>query len=195
MEKKSNKWSTRDLLVTLAIGLALGVLLIPVTYAYIALLGVGGLIARSLIGGIYFLPAAFASYVMRRPGAGILACAIGGLTTMPFTPYGLIVLGVSLLIGVVGEILFWLVTRHKNYGVGKMVTTGLVTGLAVFALILGSVLRSADFQWDSLVLVALVLSGVTFAGAAWIAKLLADSVAKTGVLANTALGRTNADEI
>jgi energy-coupling factor transport system substrate-specific component len=191
----SKKWTTRDLLVTLVIGLALGVLLIPVTYAYIAFLGVGGLLTRSVIGGIYFLPAAFASYVMRKPGASILASAIGGLTTMPFTPYGFIVLGVSLLIGVVGELVLWLVTRYKNYGSGKLVTAGVVCGLAVFALILGSVLRSADFQWDSLVLVALVLSGITFGVAAWVAKLLADNVAKTGVLSNTALGRMNADEI
>lgn len=189
------KWSTRDLMVTLVIGLALGVLLIPVTYAYVAFLGVGGLFTRSLIGGIYFLPAVFAAYVVRKPGASFLASAIGGLTSMPFTPYGFIVLAVSILIGLVGELFIWLNTRYKDFALPRLLTAGAATGLAVFLLILGSVLRSAEFEWNALVLVALVLSGVTFAVCGLLAKALADAVARTGVLGNTALGKANVEEI
>ncbi|MBX3048074.1 MAG: ECF transporter S component [Anaerolineales bacterium] len=189
------KWNTRDLMVTLVIGLALGVLLIPVTYAYVAFLGVGGLFTRSLIGGIYFLPAVFAAYVVRKPGASFLASAIGGLTSMPFTPYGFIVLAVSILIGLVGELFIWLNTRYKDFALPRLLTAGAATGLAVFLLILGSVLRSAEFEWNALVLVALVLSGVTFAVCGLLAKALADAVARTGVLGNTALGKANVEEI
>ncbi|MCW5877916.1 MAG: ECF transporter S component [Anaerolineales bacterium] len=189
------KWNTRDLMVTLVIGLALGVLLIPVTYAYVAFLGVGGLFTRSLIGGIYFLPAVFAAYVVRKPGASFLASAIGGLTSMPFTPYGFIVLAVSILIGLVGELFIWLNTRYKDFALPRLLAAGAATGLAVFLLILGSVLRSAEFEWNALVLVALVLSGVTFAVCGLLAKALADAVARTGVLGNTALGKANVEEI
>ncbi len=189
------KWNTRDLMVTLVIGLALGVLLIPVTYAYVAFLGVGGLFTRSLIGGIYFLPAVFAAYVVRKPGASFLASAIGGLTSMPFTPYGFIVLAVSILIGLMGELFIWLNTRYKDFALPRLLTAGAATGLAVFLLILGSVLRSAEFEWNALVLAALVLSGVTFAVCGLLAKALADAVARTGVLGNTALGKVNVEEI
>lgn len=189
------KWNTRDLMVTLVIGLALGVLLIPVTYAYVAFLGVGGLFTRSLIGGIYFLPAVFAAYVVRKPGASFLASAIGGLTSMPFTPYGFIVLAVSILIGLLGELFIWLNTRYKDFGVPRLVAAGAATGLGVFLLILGSVLRSDEFEWNGLVLVALLLSGVTFAVCGLLAKALADAVARTGVLGNTALGKANIEEI
>lgn len=189
------KWNTRDLMVTLVIGLALGVLLIPVTYAYVAFLGVGGLFTRALIGGIYFLPAVFAAYVVRKPGASFLASAIGGLTSMPFTPYGFIVLAVSILIGLLGELFIWLNTRYKDFALPRLLTAGAATGLAVFLLILGSVLRSAEFEWNALVLVALVLSGVTFAVCGLLAKALADAVARTGVLGNTALGKANVEEI
>lgn len=189
------KWNTRDLMVTLVIGLALGVLLIPVTYAYVAFLGVGGLFTRSLIGGIYFLPAVFAAYVVRKPGASFLASAIGGLTSMPFTPYGFIVLAVSILIGLMGELFIWLNTRYKDFALPRLLTAGAATGLAVFLLILGSVLRSAEFEWNALVLAALVLSGVTFAVCGLLAKALADAVARTGVLGNTALGKANVEEI
>jgi len=50
-KQSASKWSTRDLMVTIVIGLAFGVLLIPVTYAYAALLSLG-ILARSLLGGV-----------------------------------------------------------------------------------------------------------------------------------------------
>jgi energy-coupling factor transport system substrate-specific component len=195
VRKPGGKWSTRDLMVTVVIGITLGVILIPVTYGYVVLLGVGGLLARSLVGGIYFLPAVFASYVMRKPGAGLLASFVGGLTTMPFTPNGLIVLGISVLIGLIGELFIWLATRYKGYSLPQLLIAGVGTGLLVYVLILLSFLRSAEFEWNAIVLVAVVLSGVTFAVCALLAKLLADAVGRTGVLSNTALGQANIEEV
>lgn len=195
MSKKTpSNWTTRDLMVTVVIGITLGVVLIPVTYGYVLLLGVGGLIARSLVGGIYFVPTVFASYVMRKPGAALLASTVGGLVNLP-TPSGPVVLGVSVLIGVLGELLIWLTTRYKSYGGQRLAIVGITTGLLVYVLILFSALRSAEFEWNSIAIIAAVLSGITFAAAALIAKLLADAVARTGVLANSALGRANIEEV
>lgn len=187
-------WSTRDLLITIVVGMAFGVLLIPVTYAYAALLSLGGIFARSLMGGIYFLPASFAAYVMRKPGATLLVSLVSALIPMALAPYGLIVLIIGTLIGVVGELVVWLVTRYRNFSTARLIWTGLVAGLIVYVLILGSVLHSTQFEL-SVVLLALVVSAFTFATCSVLAKFLADSVAKTGVLANTALGESTADEI
>ena len=186
------KWSTRDLMVTIVIGLAFGVLLIPVTYAYAALLSLG-VLARSLLSGVYFLPAAFAAYVIRKPGSILLVCLVSALAAMPFTAYGFIMLMVGLLTGVIGELVTWLFTRYRNFGLGRFALAGAVGGLLEFLLILAS-LRTTQFELGILVL-ALLVSALTFALSAVLAKLLADAVARTGVLANTALGRTNIEEI
>jgi energy-coupling factor transport system permease protein len=194
MEKKKRKqgWSTRDLLITIVIGLAFGVLLIPVTYAYAALLGLG-IWVRSLMGGIYFLPAGFAAYVMRKPGATLLVSLVSGLVAMPFTPYGLIVLLIGGLTGLIGELVVWLLTRYKNFSTRRLVIAGFVAGLIEFILILGS-LRSTQLDW-TVMGIALLVSALVFAVCAALAKVLADSVAKTGVLANTPLGKSVMDEI
>jgi len=112
---------------------------------------------------------------------------------MPFTAYGFIMLMVGLLTGVIGELVTWLFTRYRNFGLGRFALAGAVGGLLEFLLILAS-LRTTQFELGILVL-ALLVSALTFGLSAVLAKLLADAVARTGVLANTALGRTNIEEI
>jgi energy-coupling factor transport system substrate-specific component len=192
--KKGRRWSTRDLLVTIVIGLAFGVILIPVTWAYAGLLSLGGIFARSIMGGLYFLPAAFAAYVMRKPGATLLASVLSALPPMLFSPYSLIVLIIGALIGVVGELCVWILTRYRVFTRARLVWTGLVSGIIVYVLILGSVLHTTKFE-TSVLLLALLVSAVVFAACSVLGKYLADAVAKTGVLANTALGETSTDEI
>ncbi|UYN92390.1 MAG: ECF transporter S component [Anaerolineales bacterium] len=195
MAKNSSKgkWSTRDLLVTIVIGLAFGVLLIPVTWAYAGLLSAGGIFTRAILGGLYFLPAAFAAYVMRKPGATILASVLSALPSM-LGPYSLIVLMIGALIGLVGELFVWLLTRYKNFTTARMLWLGMASGITVYLLILGSMLRTTAFE-PSILLIAAVVSAAVFAACSLVARYLANSVVKTGVLANTALGETTADEI
>ena len=191
-KQSASKWRTRDLMVTIVIGLAFGVLLIPVTYAYAALLSLG-ILARSLLGGVYYLPAAFAAYVIRKPGSILLVSLVSALVAMPFTAYGFIVLLIGALTGLIGELVTWLFTRYRNFALGRLALAGAVGGLFEFLLILGS-LRSTSFELGILS-AALLVSALTFGLCAALAKVLADAVARTGVLANTALGRTNIEEI
>jgi len=194
MEKKNNsKWSTRDLMISVVIGLAFGVLLIPVTYAYAVFLS-AGILSRALLSGIYYLPAAFAAYVVRKPGSILLVSLVSALAAMPFTPYGLIIILVGALTGVIGELVTWLFTRYRNFSVGRFVLAGVLGGFIEFGLILGS-LRSTEELEMGILVAAFVLSALTFGLAAGLAKYLADSVARTGALANTALGRSSIDEI
>jgi ABC-type thiamin/hydroxymethylpyrimidine transport system permease subunit len=192
-KKPGTKWSTRDLMVSVVIGLAFGVLFIPVTFAYAAFLSFG-IIARALLSGVYYLPAAFAAYVIRKPGSILLVSMVSALAAMPFTPYGLIIILVGAITGVMGELVTWLFTRYRKFPIGRFVLAGVIAGLIEFGLILGSLRSTTELELGILV-VAFVLSAITFGLAALLAKKLADSVARTGVLANTALGRSNKDEI
>jgi ABC-type thiamin/hydroxymethylpyrimidine transport system permease subunit len=110
-------WSTRDLLITIVIGLAFGVLLVPVTYVY-GLMLAAGILARAVLSGVYFLPAAFAAYVVRKPGAILLVSVTSALVVLPFG-YGFIVLVIGALTGLVGELVTWLFTRYLNFGLGR----------------------------------------------------------------------------
>ena len=192
-KKPGTKWSTRDLMVSVVIGLAFGVLFIPVTFEYAAFLSFG-IIARALLSGVYYLPAAFAAYVIRKPGSILLVSMVSALAAMPFTPYGLIIILVGAITGVMGELVTWLFTRYRKFPIGRFVLAGVIAGLIEFGLILGSLRSTTELELGILV-VAFVLSAITFGLAAFLAKKLADAVARTGVLANTALGRSNVDEI
>ncbi|MEX2162162.1 MAG: ECF transporter S component [Anaerolineales bacterium] len=189
--KPTAAWSTRDLLITIVIGLAFGVLLVPVTYVY-GLMLAAGILARAVLSGVYFLPAAFAAYVVRKPGAILLVSVTSALVVLPFG-YGFIVLVIGALTGLVGELVTWLFTRYVNFGLGRFVLAGAVGGVIEFLLILAS-LRTSQFDLG-LVTLAVLVSALTFAICTAVAKYLADAVARTGVLANTALGKANADEI
>ena len=192
LRRDSLGWSTRDLLTAFAIALVFGVLLVPVTYLYAAALSLG-VIARSLVGGVYFLPAAFGGYVLRKPGAVLLVSVASGLAAMFFTPYGFVVLIVGLLTGALGELVFWLFTRYRDFGQVRWVLAGALAGLAEYLLILFS-LRAAQLEWWVGALAAL-LSALTFAVSTVLARWLADAVVKTGVLANTKLGQAVTDDI
>jgi energy-coupling factor transport system substrate-specific component len=147
------------------------------------------------MGGLYFLPAAFAAYVMRKPGATLLASILSALVPMLLFPvYGFIVLIIGATIGVSGELVTWLITRYRNFSAMRLVWVGLLAGLVVYLLILGSVLHTTTFA-TSVLIIALVVASITFAACALLGKYLADAVAKTGVLANTPLGENQADEI
>ena len=190
-KQSASKWSTRDLMVTIVIGLAFGVLMIPVTNLY-AFIRASGPLAQTAVGSLYFVPIAFAAYVMRKPGVVILVSVISGLVVL-VTPYGFYALLISVVTGVIGELVFWILTRYRQVGLGRLLLFGGLSGLLEFGVLLRA-LGSSKFELSVLV-TALAVSVVTFAGCALIAKILADSVARTGVLANTALGRANIEEI
>ncbi|MCS6847079.1 MAG: ECF transporter S component [Anaerolineae bacterium] len=184
---RARRWTTRDLLVTAMIGVAFAVLLIPFTYAYAAAQA-GGVLGRAVAGGLFFLPAAFAAYVMRKPGAVVLVGLISGLIAIPFTPFGLVVLGISVLTAVLAEPVVWVITRYRNYSWARIAALGFAVGLIEFLLIAIGI-RSTRLELPVLV-VAVALSAIGFLIAAIVGRLLADAVARTGVLAGTPLGQT-----
>jgi energy-coupling factor transport system substrate-specific component len=190
-EKRKRTWSTRDLLITIVVGMAFGVILIPVTNLYAGLRGLG-LFVQTAVGSLYFVPVAFAAYVMRKRGAILLVSFISGVILLA-TPYGFYALLIEALTGIIGEIVFWIITRYRNFSTPRFVGASGVVGLLEFWVILES-LGSTHFE-VSILLLGILVSVLAFAICSVLAKFLADSVTKTGVLANTALGESNADEV
>lgn len=184
--RASLRWNTRDLLTAAVLAMAFAVLVVPFTYLYAAVLSLG-ILARSALTGLFFMPAAFAAYTLRKPGAVIFVSFVSGLVAIPFTPYGLLVLGIGALTGAIGEGACWLVNRYRHFSLPRVALMGLVAGLVEFLLVLFS-LRISEIE--PLVLAAAIsLSALGFVIVALLARFLADAVARTGALASTALGR------
>ena len=81
-------WSTRDLMVISAIGVALGVVLVPVIYATMALHAALGPLGMATIWGLYVVPLLVTTRIMRRPGAALLTSLLVPLVQLPFGPGG-----------------------------------------------------------------------------------------------------------
>ena len=143
VKPSASKWSTRDLMVTIVIGLAFGVLMIPVTNLY-AFIRASGPLAQTAVGSLYFVPVAFAAYVMRKPGVVILVSVISGLVVL-VTPYGFYALLISIVTGVIGELVFWLLTRYRQVGLGRLLFFGALCGLLEFVVLLRA-LSSSQFE-------------------------------------------------
>lgn len=187
--RRARVWQTRDLVITAVVGVAFAVLLVPFTYVYAAAQA-GGVLGRAAAGGLFFLPAAFVAYVMRKPGAIVLVGLISGLLAVPFTPFGLIVLAISVLTAALAEPAAWLITRYRHFTWGKMALLGFIVGLIEFVLVAIGI-RTTRLEWPVL-LTAVLISALGFMLAALAGKGLADAVARTGALANTPLGQANA---
>ncbi|MCU0494312.1 MAG: ECF transporter S component [Chloroflexaceae bacterium] len=172
-------WSTHSILVTAALGLVCGALIVPMVYAYAFFQSLGPLVLWAMTG-IYFFPAFFIAYCIRRPGAALLGLALVGLAQLPFTPVGAAFLVSALLRGILVEPLVALVTRYRAFGWGRMVVLGATTGL-LFLLIFGVLLGTASFPLAMQLMIA-AASTLSCTIGAVAAKALADAIARTGIL-------------
>ena len=186
-------WTTRDLLVTAVIGIALGAaILIPFVYLYAFIQGLGPLAVWALTG-IPFLPSLFVAYVVRRPGAGIVGQLIAGLTQLPFTPLGLAYLISAIIRAILCEPLVALVTRYRHFSLGRIVLLGALTGALFFA-VGGLLLRTVDFAPTIVATIGALAVG-SCAISAVCAKYLTEAIARTDVLSRTALAGCVMDEV
>ena len=186
-------WKTRDLLVTAVIGLVFGpVLAGAVNLSVVLGAALTPLIAAILVMPISVMAAVMAPYIIRKPGAAVISELVTGLIMVPFTPYGFATLVGRLIEGVAYESPF-LVTRYRRWGWMSMM---LSPALPVMAMLTMAMFGLGGFNLEPGMIV-LLYAGSLVAGAigGWLAKALADAVAKTGVLNSFAIGQAQQEEI
>lgn len=177
LRKTNRGWTTRDIMVTAIISIALGVLYIPLTYLIGWLTPLPFIV--TIVVGIYFWPIIMVAYLIRKPGAALFAALVSFLVLIPFTPYGITVLSMALLLGIPIEIVL-MVGRYK-FQLWNLMLAGAVAGLiyitgqfAVFGLsIISPMLQVVLF-------VEAMISGAILGGL--IARWIGDAVFKTGVI-------------
>ena len=190
--KEINKWDTRDLLITAIISIVFAVLLLGVTYVYMMIIVPLGPLAMFSLHGIWFIPPVFVAYVIRRPGAALLSQTMISVTTVAFSSWGWMELMIVITRGLPIELGF-LAMRYRNYSFPALMGISAITGLfavAIFWVPLGINILSFGMQ------IATILAAIINAAVAgWVTKMLADTIAKTGVLSNYAVGQEMQEEV
>jgi energy-coupling factor transport system substrate-specific component len=183
-------WALRDLVLLAVLAAVFGFVSAALVQAWgglqVAMGPLGDLAQNALMGG-WITVAPLAVFIVRRPGAGVVAEIAAAFVEFAFlgSPAGPTLLLAGLVQGGGAEIAFAL-TRYRRYGWPTFLASGVTAALASF-LWAGTV---ADW-WtqDYLALRAglQLASGLVLTGA--LAKVLADGLLRTGVLDSFAAGR------
>ncbi len=146
-----------------------------------------GDLAQHVLAGGWMLAAPLATYIVRKPGVGVVVEMLAAFVEVAFlaSPVGPVLLVVGLVQGAGAELPFTL-TRYRRYGWGVFVASGVSAALASLAM--GCVRFGWMSQdWFAWRVALTVVSGTLLCGL--LARALGDALARTGVLDGTALGR------
>jgi len=186
------QWNTQDLLITAIMSIVFSVVLAGLSYLFIMFIIPLGLLARSALQGIWYIPAIFVAYTLRRPGSVLVSESMIRVISIVISPYGWLELVGLFVVALPAELVFY-TTGYKNFELPVLMLVGIVVALIrtiATWVPLGINLLAIPSQ-VAVVLLA-VLSGAI---AALLAKTLADSIAKTGVLSRYEIGKEYQEEI
>ncbi|KLN33074.1 thiamine ABC transporter permease [Cellulosimicrobium funkei] len=143
-------------------------------------------LAANVLAGAWIVVGPLATYIVRKPGVGILAETLAALVEVVFlaSPAGPLLLLVGLVQGLGAELPFAL-TRYRRFGWWVFVACGVSAALVTFAF------NAVRFGWlgqdyAMLRLGVQVVSCVVLCGLT--ARLLGDALARTGALDAFAIG-------
>jgi energy-coupling factor transport system substrate-specific component len=182
------RWTTRDLIVTAVIAVALGIIFMAYGTFYVAMVGVLGQVGVMLLLGFYYLSGILVPYIVRKPGAALLASFLAAFTELLLgSPFGVQALWAGLIQGAGAEVVF-AARRWKDYSLLVLVIAAIMSG--IFAFFYEYVL----FSYGGLT--AAVQLGLFFVRmpsaavlAGWLGKVLGDALLRTGVLRGLAIAR------
>ncbi len=192
--ENTTSWKTRDIVVAAAIAVPLG-LVWSLVWGQLWLVARGVLPELGFfVAGFYVAAGVMVGYIVRRPGAALLGEMLGALIEVPLTPFGAAALVLGLLQGLGTEAVF-AATRYRNWSLPVVMAAGAVgAGLAFITyeyVVFGYGAFAAEIlllRWLSRVAGGALLGGLC-------SKLIADALARTGVLNNFPIARDRAVEV
>ncbi|HBZ80383.1 MULTISPECIES: ECF transporter S component [Brevibacillus] len=172
-------WRTKDLLMAGLLGVVFAIVIIGVNYVYMLATSLTGPIYSRVLIGFYMMPGFMALYLIRKPGAGVLAELVTGLVMIPFTSYGWMMLIGQAINGLYCE-LPYAVARYRTYSGRFMLTAAAVTG-ALAVLSEYPLTGYANLSFGSQVGLFAV-TAVSCALVAWLSRALCHSLMQAGLL-------------
>lgn len=167
---------TSTILTAVALGAAVGVVLIPLNFVQGAITATMPLLAVALYG-VWGMSSLIPLALQRRPGVGIIGGAAAGVVSS-ISPYGLAMVVMMLAWGVLMELPFTL-SRYRHFGRTALLVAGVATGVVSTGMSIGmldlTTLAPAMF-------VAVCLTQVaSFVACAWASYLVAGALRRAGV--------------
>lgn len=187
-------WKTRDVVVAAALAVPLGILW-SLGWGYVWSAGRAILPELGFVlDGFYVVAGVLVGYIVRRPGAALLGEMLAALLEIPLTPFGAIVLWLGLLQGIGVELVF-AGTRYRNWSLPVLLLAGAIGAILPYFGYTYVTTSAASLGIDVQILriVLKLIGGAVFAGL--VGKLIADALAKTGVLNNFPIARSHVREI
>ncbi len=180
-------WKARDVIVAAALAVPLGVFW---SYVYGFIWSAASSAIPELgdvFDGFYVVGGVLVGYVIRKPGAALFGEVLASLIQVPLTGFAAVVLWLGVLQGLGVEATF-LGLRYRNLGWLTLMVAGAAGALVSVVGYSYPVEGWAQLAIGSQVLriVLKLVGGAFLAGA--LGKLIADGLARTGVLNNVAIG-------
>ena len=179
-------WKLKDVLMIAVCAVLFGVIFLGATYAGGMLYGVLAPVGMASLGyepfyGIYFLGGAFALYVMRKPGTGIIAEILAAIIeTLLGNYFGPIIILSGLVQGLGFELVIAL-KKYKKWDIVTLIEASICCSIMtlIYNLIVSGYNKIA-VPVLALMLVVRIISAIVFD--AFINKAVGDRLAKAGVL-------------
>ena len=188
---KNNEWKLKDALMIAICAVLFGILLLGATYAGGILYGILAPAGMGSLGyepfyGIYFMPAAFCIYIMRKPRTGMIAEILAAIIeTLLGNFFGPIVILSGVVQGIGIELPIAL-KKYRDFGRPVMITSAVVC--SVLTLIYNcfvSGYKMIALPILGVMLVVRIISAVFFCGI--LTPILGDRLSKAGVLRGYAI--------
>ena len=194
-----NTWKLKDVLLIAICAVLFGVIYLGCTYAGGLLYGVLTPAGMGSLGyepfyGIYFMAGAFGVYVMRKPGSGIIAELLAAVLECLFGNYfGPIIILSGLVQGLGFELIIAL-KKYKKFDKVTMVEGAVICSVVtmVYNLIISGYNQIA-VPVLLLMLAVRIVSAIIFDG--FVTPVLADGLAKAGVLKGYAVAQGMAEDL
>lgn len=171
-----SRYTTRTIMTAAAIGAAVGVILIPLNFAVMAVTTTLPILAV-VTYGIWGMSALVPLGLLRKPGAGIIGATAAGLVSS-VSPYGLFMVVMMVLWGVFMEASFF-ITRYRYFGWKSFAVVGILTGLLSSVMSIYSLnLLSMDL---GLVIAICVVQVLSFIGCSLLSLALAKALQRAGI--------------
>ncbi|MCR5692342.1 MAG: ECF transporter S component [Eubacterium sp.] len=191
------KWKLKDILMVAIVGVLFSFLFLGANYLggvlVAALTPTGyGPLGYQLIYGLWFMAATFTTYIIQKPGVGIVAEMLAAvIEVMMGGMFGPMTLVNGFVQGFGCELGF-ITTGYKKYNMATMVLASVLCSIVSFIpeyFLYGY--GAYGLSMNAMMLLARTISSIIFTGI--VNKVLADRLAKAGVLRGYKLGMAQVD--
>ncbi|MAG35717.1 MAG: thiamine permease [Dehalococcoidia bacterium] len=190
---KGNVWTTREIVVTAAVCVVIGLLFVFWGQVYTLAEAATGPLGAAFANGFWMIGGVIIAYIVRRPGAALTGELLAALVSLPFSPWGWTVLISGLVQGLGAEVGF-AAFRWRNYSWPVLMLAGALAALGGWVQEYLPYEYGALEVWMQVATVAFrMLGGAVLAGL--LTKGIVDALAATGVLHAFPAGRQRIEEV